>query len=208
MPILLTADRSVLFVHIPKTGGSTIERLFVKSGYTMHLRDTRRSGSPVMPFRKCPPQHWQASLLQEILAVDRFDLVFLMTRDPINRFRSEYAMRHRKDPRTDSASVDEWADRAFERYASNPYALDNHLRPQHEFHLPNSVVYRLEDGMDAMVADLNERFGLALSTEIPRVLDSTTRGQVPSSQVEISPGLEGRLKSFYAEDFSRYGYDL
>lgn len=208
MPILLKADRSVLFVHIPKTGGSTIERLFVNSGYKMHLRDTRRGGSAVMPFRKCPPQHWQASLLQEILAVNRFDLMFLMTRDPINRFRSEYAMRHRVNPLTDSASVDEWADRAFARYAKNPYALDNHLRPQHEFHLPGSVVYRLEDGIDAMVADLNDRFGLGLTTEIPHALDSTTRGQVPSSTVQISPGLEGRLKSFYAEDFSRYGYDL
>jgi hypothetical protein len=206
MPLLLSTDRSVLFVHIPKTGGSTIERLFVKSGYTMHLRETRRGGSPALPFRRCSPQHLQASLLQEMFAVGRFDLVFLMTRDPISRFRSEYAMRHRQDPRTDSASVEEWADRAFERYARNPYMLDNHLRPQHEFELPNTEVYRLEDGMDAMVKDLNDRFGLGLSTEIPHALNST-RGQVPSSDVQISARMDARLRSFYAEDFSRYGYD-
>lgn len=207
MPILLKGDRSVLFAHIPKTGGSTLERLFVSSGYTMHLRETWRgkSKSPVMAFRKCSPQHWQASLLTEMLAVKRFDLVLLMTRDPINRFRSEYAMRHRTDPRGDSASVEKWADWAFERYADNPYALDNHLRPQHEFHLPNAVVYRLEDGMDAMVKDLNDRFELGLSTEVPHAMNSTKRG-MPSSEVQISPRLHAHLQSFYAEDFTRYNY--
>lgn len=206
MPVLLKDGRSVLFVHVPKTGGSTIERLFVKSGYDLHLRDTNQQPSAVMDFRRCAPQHWHASLLQEILKVKRFDLVFLMTRDPISRFRSEYAMRHRKDPRTDSATVDAWAEKVFERYAKNPYLLDNHVRPQHEFHLPDAVVYRLEDGMEAMVADLNDRFGLELSSDIPHALSSLKRGGVASSDVEISPGLAGELASFYAEDFSRYGY--
>jgi hypothetical protein len=208
MPILLKDDLSVLFVHIPKAGGSTLEQLFVNSGYTMHLRETRRGKwkSPVMAFRTCPPQHWQASLLKEMLAVNRFDLVFLTTREPIARFRSAYAMRHRQNPRADSASVEEWADRMFERYDRNPYALDNHLRPQHEFHLPGAEVYRLENGMDAMVADMNDRFGLGLSSDIPHAMNSTKRG-LPSSEVQISPRLEERLRSFYAEDFKRYDYE-
>lgn len=208
MPALFKGDRSVLFVHIPKTGGSTIERLFRKSGYSMRLHDTadKSKGASLMPFRRCSPQHWHAPLLEEILAVDKFDLVFLLSREPIARFRSEYAMRHHKDPRTDSASVEDWADRAFARYAKNPYCLDNHFRPQHEFHLPNAAVYRLEDGMDAIVADLNERFGLELSTEIPHAMSSVKRGGIASSDVQISPALDERLRSFYAEDFVRYGY--
>jgi hypothetical protein len=37
VPVMIKDGRSVLFIHIPKTGGTSVERLFKKSGWEQHL---------------------------------------------------------------------------------------------------------------------------------------------------------------------------
>ncbi|WP_122816188.1 sulfotransferase family 2 domain-containing protein [Nocardioides pantholopis] len=198
-------ERAVLFVHVPKTGGSTMERLFTASGWRMVGRETNRTHPRIFPLRRVSPQHQHAALLRELFRLDRFELAFLISRDPIARFRSEWAMRHTSVTDPTPEQVEEWADRFFARYAEDPYVLDNHLRPQHEFLTPGAAVFRLEDGMDAIVADLNERHRLGLRTEVPHALDSSKRG-ISSSAVPVSAALEDRLREFYAEDFRTFGY--
>ena len=206
VPVFTQHDRSVLFVHIPKAAGSTLERLFVRSGWAMALRETRKTHPQLMSVRRCSPQHYHAALLEQLFAVDRFDAVFTVTREPVSRFRSEYLMRNHKNPSTDAASVDAWADQVLARREDDPYALDNHLRPQHEFVLPAAQVYRLEDVLESAVADLNQRFDLALTTTIPQALTSVRRAGVSSSSLELSDRLHATLRRVYAEDFARFGY--
>jgi hypothetical protein len=206
VPVFSKADRSVLFVHIPKAAGSTLERMFVRSGWKMALRETRKTHPQLMSLRRCSPQHYHAALLQELFAVDRFDAVFTVSREPVSRFRSEYLMRNNEDPRTDAASVDAWAEVVLERRSTDPYALDNHLRPQHEFLLPGAQAYRLEDGLDSTVSDLNERFGLGLTTAVPQAMHSVKRAGVSSGEIEVSDRLRATLRSVYADDFARFGY--
>ncbi len=59
-----------------------------------------------------------------------------------------------------------------------------------------------------MVRDLNTRWGLGLLplSEVPRVLDRKEQSGIASSEVRLTPGLEGRLRMEYAEDFARFGY--
>ena len=206
VPVFFKDDRSVLFVHIPKAAGSTLERMFTGAGWTMGLRETRRSHPGLMSVRRCSPQHFHAALLSELFAVERFDVVFTVTREPLSRFRSEYLMRNHEDPRTDPASVDAWAERVLARRRRNPYVLDNHLRPQHEFVLPGAEVYRLEDGLPRVVAELDRKHGVQLPAEIPRALDSVERAGVSSGDLELSEGLRSTLRRVYAEDFTRFGY--
>ncbi len=202
---MIKDDRAVLFVHVPKTGGSTIERLFQSSGWIMHLRETRETRPRLFPLRRCSPQHYQADLLAEMFDFSRFDLAFLIVRDPVARFRSEFAMRHTRLESADEATVDAWAEKIFGQYATNPYVLDNHLRPQSDFLTPGAEVYRLEDGMKGIVKDLNKRFRLQLDKEIPHHLKSENRG-LPSSAVQVSGALRERLQEFYAADYEQFGY--
>ena len=206
VPVFSKHDRSVLFVHIPKAAGSTLERMFVRSGWTMALRETRKTHPRLMPLRRCSPQHYHAALLEELFDVGRFDAVFTVTREPVSRFRSEYLMRNHRDPRTDEASVDAWPDRALARREQDPYTLDNHLRPQHEFLLPQSRVYRLENGLEATVADLNERFDLGLPRSVLQAMSSVKRAGVSSSAIALSRRVEAAVRSLYAEDFATLGY--
>jgi hypothetical protein len=103
-------------------------------------------------------------------------------------------------------AVEAWWDRVVERYQTDPSILDNHVRPQSEFLLPGAEVYRLENGLPAVVDELNRRFDLALTTELPHRQSSVRRMGRPSSTVPISPKLQDQLNTFYAEDFRQFGY--
>lgn len=145
-------------------------------------------------------------MLGELFDLDGFDLTFLISREPIARFRSEYLMRQRSEPLTDASTVEEWATQSFARWEQDLYAFDNHLRPQSEFLVPGAVVYRLEDGLGSILHDLNERLDAQLSEEPPRAMSSLKRAGVPSSAVEVSPALDERLRQIYATDYARFGY--
>jgi hypothetical protein len=206
MPVFTKGGRNVLFIHIPKTGGSSIETHFVDAGWTMSYHDGRmRKGKPNY-LRRCTPQHMHGALLSQTFRLGRFDAVFAVVRDPVARFRSEYVMRHKTDLSTDAAQVERWAERAFARFAKDPFVHDNHIRPQAQFLVEKARVYRLEDGLDAALADLNERYDLGVPTEVARVRTSEKTRGISSKDVELSPTLESRLESFYAEDFRRFGY--
>ena len=196
----------MLFVHIPKTGGTSVERLFKQSGYRMAYRDGKVGRDSFNWVRQCSPQHLHAAMLEQTLRLDRFDVIFTLVREPIARFRSEYAHRQRDDLRTDTASVDAWVDQVLSDFERDPYVWDNHIRPQSEFLLEGSEVYRLEDGLEHMAADLRDRFGLVLNDEVPHAMNRAAATGISSREVQVSPRTEERLREFYREDFERFGY--
>ena len=206
MPVMVKDGRSILFIHIPKTAGTAVERSFERAGWTVHYKENRRTHPETFDLLRCPPQHFQASLLTEMFALKKFDYTFLTVREPIARFRSEFMMRNRKleEPPT-SEMVDAWAARVFRRYEINPYMFDNHLRPQVEFLLPGAEVFRLEDRLETMYADLNARFDFGLDGK-PRGLRSGNVTKLPSSEVPVSPQLADYLRTRYAADFRELGY--
>ena len=66
--------------------------------------------------------------------MDRFDGVFMTVREPLARFRSEYAMRNTDD--VAGRRRPGWTPgptRRSRRYAATRTCFDNHLRPQAEF---------------------------------------------------------------------------
>ncbi|GAA4421552.1 hypothetical protein GCM10023169_14530 [Georgenia halophila] len=207
MPVFTKDDESVLFVHVPKAGGSSLENLFVSNGWTMTYRDGKTGKYSQNWYRHCSPQHMHAAPLRETFRLHRFTAIVMVVREPLARFRSEYAMRSaRRGLAGDPASVDAWAREHFRLYGLNPYVLDNHLRPQAEFLLAGSHVYRLEDGLDAVAQDLNRQYELGLPTEVPRVRESGQVRGLTSREVELSDELTTRLRAFYAQDMVSFGY--
>ncbi|MFC7405065.1 sulfotransferase family 2 domain-containing protein [Georgenia alba] len=206
MPVFSKGDKAVLFVHVPKAGGSALENLFTANGWEMTFRDGKTGKHSQNWLRYCSPQHLHAEPLRATFRLERFDAIFMTVREPLARFRSEYAMRSgRLGLEPDAASVDAWADRALRKYAADHYVLDNHLRPQSEFLLPGSHVYRLEDGLDAVPRNLNALHDLGLPEEVPRVRESGGRG-LSTREVQLSEELTARLRALYAQDASAFGY--
>lgn len=207
MPIFRRDGQSILFVHVPKTGGTSIERLFAASGYETLYRDSVTGQGSVNRLRKCSPQHMHAEMLDRIFNLGSFDFVFMLVREPLARFRSEYSMRV-KDVQRGPGNVTEWAERVFHKYRQNNFFLDNHIRPQADFYVPGCVVYRLESGLEEIVRDINSRLISPLVDETPRALDSKKMRGVSSSQVPLAPSLVDRLRTFYVGDYHKFGYPL
>ncbi|WP_349829307.1 sulfotransferase family 2 domain-containing protein [Brevibacterium litoralis] len=201
MPVFLKHGKSVLFVHIPKAGGTSVERMFQNDGWEMQLHNAR----PM--YRRCSPQHMHGEILAERVNLAYFDAIFGIVREPIARFRSEYAMRVELTDNTISAKVVErWADNKIRQYQSNNYALDNHLRPQHEFMVPNISIFRFEDGLENVPEWLNERFDIDITSPIPHSMNSQKRSGRSSREVQISQKLSAKLKTFYELDFNYFNY--
>lgn len=212
MPVFTKGDTSVLFVHIPKTGGTSIEQLFLSAGWKRRYFLSKRSNEEDRKhyeLLRSPPQHMSADQLQSMFRLDRFDVVFTIVRNPISRFRSEYVMRKLGGSGgvVDAKSVERWADRQFKLYSSNPNVLDNHIRPQVDFLLPGSGIFQLEGGLDGAVATLNEQYDLDLPMTVEHAMDSRkVTGGRSSSSVEVSDSLLAKLRAMYSEDFQAFNY--
>ena len=210
MPIFRKDGRTLLFIHVPKTGGSTIERVFRDDGWAVTYLDGRMGKGTENNVRRCTPQHMHGSMLESIFRLDRFDDIFLIARDPLARFRSEYLWRLRaaEKVQVDAVSVETWGLQALERLTAEPFLWDNHMRPQAEFVVPDARAYRFEDGLDGIVDDLRTRWQLQPQEVLPRIRDGRDQGaQHSSSDVAISERLGGALAETYAADFERFGYD-
>ena len=77
--------KSLLFIHIPKTGGTYIENEFLKNGYLVGQYFKR--GSFYINSYRCNKWHTPPKYLNEI-DFDKY-IVFTVIRDPISRFLSE-----------------------------------------------------------------------------------------------------------------------
>lgn len=208
MPVFRKDGRNILFVHIPKTGGSSIERAFRSSGYRSLYLDGKLGPSSWNHLRRCPPQHMHGELLELLFRLERFDHIFMVVRDPIARFRSEYLWRHRnKEEFTiDGPTVQRWAKKALRKHSGNPFAWHNHIRPQVDFLVPGITVFPFEEGLDRVLDHLNSTWELGLVNELPRVREGEATTSFASKDVEITPELEDNLRDFYREDFVRFGY--
>lgn len=209
MPIFRKDGKNVLFIHIPKTGGSTIETVFKNSGFQIQYLDGKVGRHTVNHLRKCTPQHMHADMLENMFWMQNFDMAFMIVRDPVSRFKSEYIWRNRKNfTGTDSKAVSKWADRSFSEYESNKFIYDNHFRPQTEFYTPGAEVYRFEDGLQNVVNKLNDRHNLSLETEIPKLKDAKKRTGFSSSDVVVTPEIDKKIKDFYRKDYEMFDYQL
>ncbi|MBG6085437.1 sulfotransferase family 2 domain-containing protein [Zhihengliuella flava] len=206
MPIFRKRGKAVLFAHVPKTGGTSVERLFRSSGWEISLLleknlDDKRH---LNYYRRSSPQHMQASLLSERFRLEAFDVIFMMVRDPLERFRSEIAMRLPRITDPADPAFNSFGDQLLRDYIADPYAWDNHLRPQVDFYLPGASIFKLEEGMGTAVTSLREDLGLDLGKTAPH--NKVRRSALKSSDIVLSPSLERRVVQLYAQDYTTFDY--
>lgn len=204
MPIFSKDNIKVLFIHIPKAGGSTIESIFLKSGYSMSYHDHgKKMENSLNSIRKCSPQHMHRDLINEIFVEESFNLIFTVIRNPINRFKSEAAFRFKDKESIKEEEIFKWTKRTLNKvYQRDNYIYDNHIRPQHEFVMKSSKVFRLEDGIDNILRELNSKYDLNLNlNSIKKRLDSSDFKIGNSSNIPLSDECMKLIIDFYKDDF-------
>lgn len=200
MPVFLKDHFRILFIHVPKTGGTAIEFFFEKNGFDVSFID-RGGRNSIVPVMKCSPQHMHAAMLREIFHLRGFSYRFMTVRHPVARLVSEYRMRRVMQQRIED--IDTWIDYVLRTYPDNNFLIDNHIRPQSDFWLPEVDVFRQEDGFgDAWVQRIAERSGCELAH---RQVEVAMRFG-DSGTVEPSAASRRRIRDFYARDYELFGY--
>lgn len=192
MPLFKINSKVVLFVHIPKTGGTSIEVALHKMGPTCLHRKVQ--GMPT------PSQHFHAELLGALIPEDFCDYAFTVCRNPYARILSEYRHQAARDKHR-GETLDRWIRRALKEYGRNPYLHHNHIRPQTEFLLPRVEIFRFESGLEGPLAEVAKRCVVSQPPELSH------EKSFPKEALWISRSTVGELASFYREDFTRLDYD-
>lgn len=211
MPILKHDGRLILFVHIPKTGGTSVEAYMRQKGPLSFYNNSRLDGM------SATPQHLHQAMLERLFCQDFFDGKFTILRDPLDRLISEFRWRARvPDPKYARFGLrdlsrrgkflihgkkrffdfDEWVTFVFERYERDPFFYDNHLRPQHEFLNGDETLFLLEDGLAPVYRWLDDATGTSPSPEP----DHHKKNDFPYPSV--SAETRDKVHAFYQQDFA------
>lgn len=92
MPVFQRDGKKVLFLHVPKAGGTSIEEFFKKNDWEISFLD-RGGDLSWNKFMKCSPQHMHAEILEKIFKINSFHAIFITVRHPFERIKSEFKWR-------------------------------------------------------------------------------------------------------------------
>lgn len=190
MPLCLMNEKMLLFVHIPKCGGSTIETYLQQKG-KLGFKLKGRKG-----WCKTVPQHVHAEIYEPLFPDGFVDETFTVFRHPVERILSEY--RYRVDNMAETQPFSDWLEQNLAIYANDPYALDNHLRPQVEFLCDGIKIFRFEDGLDTVMSYIDEQSGSDPIEQPIWEKKSSAQKPVPS-EADLD-----KITAFYAEDLRVY----
>lgn len=214
MPTLALDRRLIYFAHCPKAGGTSIEKFMVSRwGDRVGMlgwgwdRMWFRQGGERADGPPCSPQHYVWRDAAARLPAPP-DAVFAIVRDPVSRMVSEYRYQRserrtgRLGPLVRGLDFSTWLHLMSAIHARNPYAFDNHVRPQAEFVPEGAVVFRLEDGLDRVGAWLCAQAREAPPPEMPHDLKS------PSLPLAVVPTQDdlALILDWFEADYDRFGY--
>jgi len=199
MPAFRFNNCLVLYFHIPKAGGTSIEAWLSEKTSKSLYQKFRLKEFP------CVPQHYHGDVINSLFAPDFFDYSFCVTRNPYSRIISEYHYRitrpRLKNKILPKPSFKRWLVSAFSKSQKDPYVHSNHIRPQHEFTIEGTEHFKLEDGHSAMCQRLSEVTGMDLGSDIPHMNVSRRRN------TNLNKECADLIHSHYARDFEMFGYD-
>ncbi len=164
-------------------------------------------------WNRSSPQHIDARTQSRLFPKDLLDEVFATVRHPIPRLVSVYRFQRDIEKRINpSLSFEDWICALPYRWREDPFYLDNHPLPMDRFLRDHCHVFRLEDGLEAVVAWLDK---LAGNSEGRREIRSGNsyeyrlerNAQMPGPQPNVTDKARARIFDLYAADFERFEYD-
>jgi len=212
MPIFRTINKDILFVHIPKAGGTSVEKFFHANQFAVlfidHAGTKNQYMSSLNNLTKCSPQHMHGDLLKSYFDLSKFSSIFMMVRHPLDRIVSEYNYRMKiaKVEKKKSVEINTWINETIQAYSSDPYIHDNHLRPQWHFLLDNCKIFKLEDSMNSKWVESVEKYcNIKFSIREVKVFFSSG---LPTRDIgsKLSRATFDLIYKFYEKDFEVFKY--
>ncbi len=153
MPIAFTETGPIFFVHVPKTGGTSMEDYLLRRFGPLALTDVNKQHGVRGTYLMAAVNHLSAIDLREMIPVQSI-LVFALVRDPLQRLLSEYRWQSGAS-RMSRLSFSSWLRVMDACVRIDPRAYGNHVRPQADLVPAGAEVFRLEDGFGPAVARID-----------------------------------------------------
>ena len=199
----MSIERTFLFIHIPKTGGTTIEKFFQSIGLKPY-------GVPenywfVRQYMRVPPAHFDIKILDTLFSLDKI-YSFAVVRDPLDRSISDFKWARSKSPSAEifkNMGFEEFISYAWDRYKNDEYFLANHIKPQSLF-ISEKVtkVFRFEDGLEKAVLSVLSSLGLELKIHLKLPTLNKSAGTAPN----VSERAKALVRDMYKSDYENFGY--
>jgi len=201
MPYIDIEGRRSLFVHIPKCGGTTVERYLEKFSQ-LYLFNSNAE----VAFRYTP-QHFTYADAACLFPPGYFSYSFAICRNPYCKIASEYRFQaisrhHRYTEVIEPFPV--WVGKLKKRFFKDPFFPDNHLRLQSEFVSDAVKIFHLEDGMDNIMRKVCEDIGIDKPKYVMERQNDTSGYNI---DVEWTEEDKFTIYQIYKQDFDTFGYE-
>ena len=194
MPLFRNKSRLIHFIHIPKTGGTSVEHSLIKSGAIQALFSRKKD-----KFSKVTMQHLHYDYYNLIIPSNFADWSFAIVRNPFSRIMSEYKMKILKIRKSDQ-SFDSFVLESFESCLRNKQHRDNHIRQQKDFISDYLDIFKLENGLELPLKKACQKLEIRFSG-LSNINTSS------SIKVKASEKVLDEIRLFYKEDFLYFNYD-
>lgn len=202
MPYYTKGSEKILYIHVPKTGGSSIEKYLVKEGYNQtHRTIQRNTVIPDVKYNNISMQHQTYQTLykhRKVLNIDFENASMIATiRNPYDRIISELKWRRMINPNSKPKDVFY----ALKKYLSSDNTYDNHKIPQYMFLINEDgklnkdiKIFRCEN----LTSELNSHGFTKYSGKNKSV---NYDNYLNNDSIEL-------INSYYKKDFEFFGYHI
>ena len=207
MPLFRVNDKLHYYAHVPKCAGSAVADYLTTRCGPLAFQNTRfLMDLPEQRWTKSSPQHVDWASFTKLIPADWIASSFAVVRHPTARVISAYHFqRDVEETLPKDQSIDDW----FASWAdkTTPFIFDNHLLPQSAIVPPDATVFKIEDGLDAVIPYLD---GIIGNNEGPRSIGAKNTQAKRRGKADAIPGRKmlDRIAEIYAVDFQRFDYPL
>ncbi|MCU0829871.1 MAG: sulfotransferase family protein [Tabrizicola sp.] len=210
MPLVRINDDLHYFAHVPKCGGTSVEAYLIERFGTLGLHDWTYNEVPEhLRWSRTSPQHIPVATLRTLFPESWIASSFSVVRHPVTRLISAFLFaRDVQGTINPTATLDDWCKSDLPQLCKDPFFQDGHFLPQSDFVPEGARIFRLEDGLDAVIDHLD---ALAGNSDGPRQVPTKNLSAWRISDTAHRPvpsdATLARIVDAYACDFDRFGYD-
>lgn len=197
-------EKSFLFIHIPKTAGTSVEHFFEKLNCKTFLAP--KDYKFIRNYLKVAPTHYDFQQIDKIFDLNKI-YSFSIVRNPIDRTISIYNWLKKnsaKSERFEEMGIEEFCEHLFKIDPKIEPQLFTMIKPQYNFISKDIVkVFKLESGLDKILTEVLNDVGLILdgSSKIPFLNKSDK-----TNNLHINKNTNRLIEKYYEKDFLNFNY--